>query len=43
MSRDLDFPSFEQAASLLVAASAIEVETDHGDQLDVWTSAVTSR
>ena len=37
MSRDLAPPSFEEAASLLVAASAIEVETDRGDQLELWT------
>jgi hypothetical protein len=30
-------PSLEEAASLLVAASVIEVETDRGDRLELWT------
>jgi hypothetical protein len=37
MNLGLDPPSVEEAASLLVAASAIEVETDRGDQLELWT------
>jgi hypothetical protein len=37
MSCDVDLPTLEDAASLLVAASVIEVDTDRGGHLALWT------